>query len=153
MKKLVGKKIVKLEVDMHMQEYLRFTTDTGEAICYTIKPDCCNDSWFNDVMGVEALLGHRVTSCDVVDWKGDDGYKYDPYHDYEDDYDEAEYFDTLKITLTTTRGRVDFMFRNSYEERSRHYTGRVTECDAIPRGTVLESITEDYSADLERRQK
>lgn len=43
------------------EEQLAFVTDTA-TITYGTDADCCSETWFADVLGVNALLGATVTA-------------------------------------------------------------------------------------------
>lgn len=50
---LIGKKITHVFVN---QDFLRFETETGEKLTYTVEGDCCSRSVFYDFIGVRKLL-------------------------------------------------------------------------------------------------
>jgi len=139
MKELIGKKIVKVEIDSKQQHYLRFTTDTGEQLVYLADGDCCSESWFYSVSGLDCLLGQIVTAVEQINM-GEIA---------EDGKSRQESDELYSVKLTTGRGVADVEFRNS---SNGYYGGNVEFCDAenwrsvnIP-NVKFAPITKDYIA-------
>jgi hypothetical protein len=102
MKELIGKKIIELLVSEGESE-LVFVTNEG-TIWYHVEGDCCSNSWFADVTGVSALLGAVVAAAEDV--------PLDSY-DVNDGRGRDESDCAYGYKLTTDKGYVDIVFRNS----------------------------------------
>ena len=63
--KLINHKIISIEIDMNQQHYIRFTTDKG-VYCYSAEGDCCSESWFYEITGVDALLNEVIFEVDII---------------------------------------------------------------------------------------
>src|SRR4051812_10984919 len=66
MQALVGKKLIGLAVEKERQGALRVECE-GETLYYVAYGDCCSESWFADITGVDALLGGTVSEVIPVD--------------------------------------------------------------------------------------
>ena len=102
MQELIGKTVTKLLINQ-TKTVLKFETDGG-AVAYYVDGDCCSESWFSDITGVECLLGQKVLTselviCDEID--DDDGWSFQ---------DEDKIY---CIKLITAKGHIDIIFRNS----------------------------------------
>jgi len=132
MKELIGKTIESLAVSPR-GDYLLFRTTTRD-VGYVTSGDCCSETWFADILGVEALLGERVTQVEEVnlpDYNADDGR-------CRQDVDSVYCY-----KITTGKGRTDVIFRNS----SNGYYGGEIELtkEKEPEGMI--EITKDWSSD------
>ena len=65
MKSLVGKTIKELWVSKD-QYKLAFVTDQNDIIGFEVAGDCCSESWFADITGVDFLLNSTVVSVEDV---------------------------------------------------------------------------------------
>ena len=112
-------------------ERLVFDTDQGR-LAYRTEGDCCSYSFFNDIIGLDNLLGHEVTAVDSVDLDDIPNDGYDSIAAY-------------GLKLTTHRGYVDIVFRNV----SNGYYGGW--CSLDPDTTVpadyLQLLVSDWSRD------
>lgn len=62
---LIGKSVTAVEIDA---EELRFTLGDGTLVHYTVYGDCCSQSYFYDIHGVEKLLnGGPVVEMNPID--------------------------------------------------------------------------------------
>ena len=61
MDELIGKKINELKINA-AANLLVFFTDDGH-IAYEAIGDCCSGSWFNDLIGVDAILGEVINAA------------------------------------------------------------------------------------------
>jgi hypothetical protein len=130
MQNLVGRKVRELFVS-DAQSVLVFKLDDGEAI-YDCIGDCCSETWVADIVGVDRLLGQTVLKAE---WMAVEA--------VEDGRSRQESDDFYGIKLTTTRGYVDIVYRNS---SNGYYGGWMERSEeAVYRGKLIE-ITEDYSA-------
>jgi hypothetical protein len=109
MNELVGKRI------NHEQHYLVFKTDRGD-VTYYADGDCCSESWFYHVLGVDALLGHTVLESTEID-----------VDDPDDDLSRQEVDHLYCIKLKTDAGYADVEFRNS---SNGYYGGELVLVDA-----------------------
>ena len=86
MEELVGKIIDKIFISK--DEYtIAFQVDDGEVIAYSTVADCCSESWFADIIGLEAVKGYdryrgsnldsrrvrQVIECDMHWYNVEDG--------------------------------------------------------------------------------
>lgn len=100
---------------------------------YTLWADCCSETWFADIVGVEALIGQRVTGIDVLELPNP-----------EDDRSRQEYDEAYGYRLRTCKGTCDVVFRNS---SNGYYCGHMNvgiEVAKLPEG--LEEIRQDWRA-------
>ena len=63
---LVGRTIAGIKIDDSLQEYLVFETTEGNII-YRGYGDCCSESYFADIVGVENLLYQKVLGVKDVE--------------------------------------------------------------------------------------
>ncbi len=156
MKELVGKKVLKIEIDSERQWYLRFTTD-DEVICYVTCSDCCSESWVYALTGLKSILGY--SSAKEIK-EGDEFYSAEEVRQsvpvivkclpvierqHEDDGKTRQNSDILyRYTLITTNyGFTDIEFRNS---SNGYYGGSLEICDSIPSDVVMVEVRDDYIA-------
>ena len=100
---------------------------------YETVADCCSETWFADIIGVENLIGEEVIGIIRLELPSPQDNR------SRQDYDEA-----YGIRLQTKKGDCDFIYRNS---SNGYYGGRldsVREIDALPENCF--EITADYSA-------
>lgn len=132
MGKLVGKRVSELYVS-DAEGSLQFISDTG-AYVFEVDGDCCSQSWFADITGVDALLGHVVTGVESV-----------TMGDVNDGRSRQEVDELYKVTITTDAGRCDILWRNS---SNGFYGGSMIEATGTSRVRLLKfkKITDDWSA-------
>jgi hypothetical protein len=128
----VGKRITAIEVDGDQQHYLRFTTASG-TVCIEAEGDCCSESWFYHVLGVDALIGHTVMDVRSVEMP-------DAPEDGKGRQDSDQLYG---FRFTTTGGRADVEFRNS---SNGYYGGWLNVVTAVPEEVRMVPITADYTA-------
>ena len=116
MQELIGKTVTKLLINQ-AKTVLKFETDGG-AVAYYVD----GKSWFSDITGVECLLGQKGLTSEWVICD-DDGWSYQ---------DEDKIY---CIKLTTAKGHIDIIFRNSPH-------GCVELCEY----EKFSEITEDWTA-------
>lgn len=99
-----------------------------------VEGDCCSVSWFNDVMGVSALIGKVITK--VEDTGGPADYEVEEESGRHDD----ECIQVYGFRITTLGGYCDIVFRNA---SNGYYGGWMTpvEGERVPRDAT--EITED----------
>ncbi len=133
MKELIGKKIVGLRINQD-QSILAFDTDQG-IVAYMTDADCCSETWFADITGVDALIGGTVQTADEVSLEG---------YNVEDGRTRQEEDSAYGIKLTTERGYVDIVFRNS---SNGYYGGDIYLLDRdLTDADVMTHISDDWHA-------
>lgn len=134
MQRLVGRTIYALYVEKSRDEYLRIYCDCGSLV-WRAEGDCCSESWFADITGVEALLGATVTAVEEVELP-----------DPEDNRTRQDCDQAYGFKITTTKGRTDIVFRNS---SNGYYGGSLCAVENwnqhVP-AIEWAQITEDWSA-------
>jgi hypothetical protein len=144
MNELIGKTINEIWLDKAEQRLITFKTNEGD-ISYYADGDCCSESWFNDIDGVEFLLNHKVMQvkqirvCDSCEIKNS----------------RQEFDEINTIVLVTDTGIADIIFRNS----SNGYYGG--SCELVTDNGYwkkdieemeLTKITRDFSVDNPRHE-
>ncbi len=100
------------------ESYLVLVTDDGE-IQWDTDADCCSETWFADVVGVENLLGQPVLAAtetqDTVRYDELAGEEPDKPWESRDPRNRTrqEYDQIYGVTLTTPAGECDIIYRNS----------------------------------------
>jgi hypothetical protein len=132
MKELIGKIITGLSVSVG-EDVLAFEHQDGTRTIYDAYGDCCSETWFADITGVNALIGGIVISVDDVDMKG---------YNTDDGRGRQEEDEVYGYKIVTDKGYADIVFRNS----SNGYYGGNVEFTAreLPDGMI--AITDDWSA-------
>lgn len=102
MKELIGKKIDKVYVS-EGEHLLKFVSGADEIIYYA-EGDCCSESWFADISGVDCLFGATVSAVEEME-----------YIDAQevDNITRQEFDRIYGIKLYTNKGITDIVFRNS----------------------------------------
>src|SRR5689334_11489147 len=118
MKEIIGKKIVGLQVS-DGERCLSFVATDGR-VTYHAVGDCCSESWFADIIGVQALIGGTVISVDEVDL---------PQPDPSDGRSRQESDSLYGYKITTDKGFVDIAFRCS---SNGYYGGWLEPCEGEP---------------------
>ena len=131
MNALIGRMVSRLFVSSG-EGTLYFDTETG-VLALDADGDCCSESWFADITGVDALLGATVLAVDVLDMP-----------DVDDNRSRQERDIAYGAQLTTTRGRCVVAFRNS---SNGYYGGWITgPVDGAEIPATAKEITDDWSA-------
>lgn len=137
MRNLIGRTIMRILLDKEKGVYLAIETDLG-FLYYYADGDCCSNSWFNDFIGVEALIGHRVQSIEEVDL---------PVVKEEDNKVVQAY----GVKIITDYGRAEIVFRN---KSNGYYGGNIEQLAKRPinyysneEAIKWRSIEKDWSAD------
>jgi len=127
---LVGKTIQAIWIG-NKEQWLAFDTDAGRVV-FMAEGDCCSESWFADIIGVDALIGGKVLSAeDIIIEPTCDGR-------CRQDYDEF-----YGHRLTTDKGRADIIYRNS---SNGYYGGWLAIDKKTNRLIIWRQITDDFSA-------
>mgnify|MGYP001604301705 CR=1 FL=1 len=124
MEKLVGKKIVGLQINK-TRDSIKFILDQGE-LTYSAYGDCCSKSWFADILGVDYLLGGTVIRTTELQL---------PFYNVDDGRGRAKVDEAYGYQLDTDIGSVTVVFRNS---SSGFY------CGTMSRGVLYESFPQLY---------
>ena len=127
LERLVGRTIKAIYVSP-CGAYLRLETDSRD-LGFEAFGECCSETWFADLTGVDALLGGTVAAVEVVDLP-----------DPTDDRGRQEYDQAYGANITTNKGRATLVFRNS----SNGYYGGWLTSHAAEQATI--PITDDWSA-------
>ncbi len=109
MVELTGKRINSIRISED-DTVLGFETSEG-VLMYRADGECCSETWFEEIIGVEALLGDNVNTVEeipMVECGGtaDDRFPNSP-HSLQD------YDNVYGYRLTTDMGQCDIIFRNS----------------------------------------
>lgn len=132
MSDLIGKTVTGLFVSSDQSRLV--VTHDEFASAYECYGDCCSETWIADIVGVSALIGHKVLSAEDVTME-----------DVDDGRSRQEYDCFYGIKLVTTGGIVDIVYRNS----SNGYYGGSLDRDSSWKYLDLAemiAVTEDYSA-------
>ena len=129
MKELLGKKITRLFVDSEDQGAIMFVAG-DEEIIYDAVGDCCSETWFADITGVDALIGGTISGVEIID-----------IGEVDDKRGRQEYDEAYGYKITTEKGYVDIVYRNS----SNGYYGGWCEIVGSHAGK-MEEVTDDWSA-------
>jgi hypothetical protein len=99
------------------EERMRFVCADGDHLDFVTNADCCSETWFADIVGVEALLGAPILLAEHVELP-----------DPNDDRTRQEFDSAYGFRLFTAKGCCDFVYRNS----SNGYYGG--DCDLLVNG-------------------
>lgn len=131
---LIGNTVMGVEVDGEEQHYLRITLDDGTVLNYGTFADCCSETWFADILGVDALLGNEVLDVEEREIESTD---------YMSPRTRQEYDVIYGYKITTEAGVTDLIFRNS---SNGYYGGEMVLCKKAPKDIDFHPVFEDYSA-------
>lgn len=114
MKELEGRLINSIALNDD-QTLLSFETDKG-ILNYRAIGDCCSVSWFNDILGVSALLGGKVT--EVIEMKEKEAEEYEskekhPFTPQIAIEDNTELIQIYGYKIITNKGHGEIIFRNA----------------------------------------
>lgn len=132
MANLIGKEIASVWIDKNEQHFLLFKTKDGEEFYYLADGDCCSESWFYEVWGIEAITMYHKwpqppTVKDVLQMEL-------PYHMHDmverDDLgrQESDQIYGIKIVMTNWTCNIEILFRNS---SNGYYGGCVCRLDCL----------------------
>lgn len=127
---IIGRTISRLFVGPG-EECLVFDTDAG-LIAFETFADCCSETWFADIVGVDALLGGTVTAVVTRELP-----------DPDDDRSRQDVDSAYGFGLITNKGVCDVIFRNS---SNGYYGGWLDQSDTAPSLDGFKEITADWSA-------
>lgn len=130
---LVGKTILGLAIDRY-KTYLKFYTTEG-VIIYEAEGDCCSESWFEHISGIDDVveytdLGgvkvHKVNNLDEVRLLGT-----------KQDVDKSY---GVEIELEDPHRPIKIKYRNS---SNGYYGGSVKRVKSVPEDVVFRYLKED----------
>lgn len=136
---LLGSKVIAARLE-EGESRLLFEMEGGSGVMWTVDGDCCSESWFADLVGVEDLAGATVTGVESVEMEAL-GYS------TEDGRGRQEHDQVYGYKLTTDKGWCDIVFRNS---SNGYYGGSMWATPATPeemrasRGWL--KITKDWTS-------
>jgi hypothetical protein len=113
---LTNKTITGIDVSVR-EEYLRLHIQDGEDIILVASGDCCSETWFAEILSLDALFGEKILS----------GEELNPLHK-EDDYSRQQFDAFYGFALHTTKGTCTIIFRNS---SNGYYGGDIYTLDNI----------------------
>jgi hypothetical protein len=129
---LVGRTITAMFVNED-QSILVFATNTGD-VSLSAMGDCCSESWFADLLGVDVILGQEIKSVEEVPL---------PNYDVNDGRGRQDEDHVYGFRFTTGRGYADLIFRNS---SNGYYGGWLTAQETEGRPANLTAIVADWHA-------
>ena len=131
---LAGFKVTALSVSE--DEGTLYLQGDGLYVQVNTEGDCCSETWFADITGVENLVGRHIASFELVEMP--ESYNVD------DGRTRQESDEAYGIKITTDAGYCDIVYRNS---SNGYYGGSVSLSiheGAAP--TNAHPITDDWSA-------
>ncbi len=125
MKELIGKKISRICVndDQHL---LVFYHPDGQVTAYETYGDCCSETWFADIVGVQALLNGVVERADEIPLS--------EVREVDDARSRQEFDKVYGVKLKTDLGYADIAYRNS---SNGYYGGDI----GLFHGEITENLT------------
>jgi hypothetical protein len=85
---------------------LGFAFTDGSAVRWDTDADCCSETWFADIVGVEALIGRTIQRIETIDMPAA-GY------DAKDGRGRQDEDEVYGLKIATERGLCDIVYRNS----------------------------------------
>lgn len=140
---LIGKLILRVAISDDQRE-IGFNTETG-WIRYEALADCCSESWFADIIGIDALIGNIVTfTRPLAMIEMEQNARLQQVMDPCDGRTRQEVDEVYAYAIETPMGVTTLAFRNS---SNGYYGGELSEAEFSP--DIFEParyITEDWSA-------
>lgn len=127
MEELIGKTVVNLYISHDGEYELRFEDSEGMFHCFRAEWDCCNDVWWNHLVGLENLLNSEVLSVEEKGWE-------------EVEATRQEVEEKGIWTIRTAKGYTDIELRNS----SNGYYGGDCSYNQKSERTPYKKISEDF---------
>lgn len=147
MNELTNKIVRKIELDLNNQHYLKFTTNEGELI-YRTEGDCCSETWFADIVGINSLLNSKINKVEKIKTEQvkDSDAEYGQWsikgYNLNDGRCRQDYDQIYGYKIHTNKGITDIIFRNS---SNGYYGGSIIFLDKMYDNKVeFKEITEDY---------
>lgn len=106
LQELVGKKIIEIRMNKD-NDLLIFTTDdaTAPLYAYGLESECCSNSYFYEINGIDALRNEIVTAVNGLLWNENP-------EKCDNKEEEEEVTCTYGNQIITQKGRCDIIFRN-----------------------------------------
>ena len=102
MQELTNKRITGVYIGAH-ESSIKFTLEgSADPIVFDCGGDCCSETWFSEILNVDALVGHVVMSVETLNL---------PHH--EDGNGRQEYDRFYGYGIATDAGHCTIVFRNS----------------------------------------
>lgn len=124
-----------------------YVKEQTEPIIYICEGDCCSETWFADIIGVQSLLQQEV--IDVAEMSTEKSLS---NYNINDGRGRQEYDEVYGYRLMTRLGTCDFVFRNS---SNGYYGGHLALYVAkdrsnwqtlfLPKATIGWDIVKDYT--------
>lgn len=131
MKQLIGKKIISLKINGDQTVLMIESID--EIFMFLAEGDCCSETWFAEIIGVNYLIGATVLKVDNLDL---------PDYNLNDGKCRQAKDTVYGIRLITDKGETDIIYRNS---SNGYYGGSIQLLVRLSNLTLTE-IKEDWSA-------
>jgi hypothetical protein len=141
MKELEGKIVEKVFVD-DKQHTLVFETNTGEQIAYGTDGDCCSETWFADMIGIDAIFGYHHKRLDLRTINRVEEITMD-FYNTDDGRCRQDSDAAYGYKLTTNLGRLLIAFRNS---SNGYYGGNIFLIQGLVDTSKMKQITQDWHA-------
>jgi hypothetical protein len=113
---LVGHKIIRVDI-AEGENAIRFSTN-AESLIYQTYGDCCSETWFSEILGLDSLINHTVSGVEALTMPV-----------YDDGNGRQEYDQFYGYRIDTEVGSCTIAFRNS----SNGYYGGSCELETITR--------------------
>lgn len=126
-----GARIKAFLIDDQDQSYMTIRTDQGD-VSFATEGDCCSETWFADLIGVENVLEQPVIRVEQLELPTPD-----------DDRTRQEVDEAYGFAIITANGRCDVIYRNS---SNGYYGGSIYRIDAVPGDRRLQLVTTDWQA-------
>jgi hypothetical protein len=139
MQELVGQTVIGIAVSKD-QQFMMFNIRNAPPCLYATEADCCSETWFAEINGVEALIGRKVLEVKEMGLP-------DPTED--DGHGRQEQDSFYGIELVTRVGTCRIVFRNS---SNGYYGGsvRLVPSDGgyrpTPSSKDWDTVTQDWTA-------
>lgn len=107
MRELFEREISNIYIDKDKQEAIKFKVssswpDHGKEFTYLTDGDCCSETWFADIIGLNNLRNSTVTGIEIINMPSVD-----------DGRTRQEYDEIYAYKLMTKEGVCEIIFRNS----------------------------------------
>lgn len=98
---LLGRTVTKILMEPG-EARMRFLCEDGDFLDFVTDADCCSETWFADIVGVVALIGHQIVLAEEVQLE-----------DAQDDRTRQEVDEVYGFRVFTAKGCCDVVYRNS----------------------------------------
>lgn len=102
-KVMLGKVVQSIHVSDD-EQFLKFTVQDDTFVYWSTWGDCCSETWFADIIGVDNLIDNTVTDVSILEFNDDE---------LQDDRCRQEHDRFYGVRLSTVKGTCDIIFRNS----------------------------------------